>query len=538
MFKIGDDARRSYVDAIEKIAEAVGSTLGPGGRPFGYDKFNMYQQLSPSMTKDGLTVLKALKFRDDPVMSATLAFAKQASMNSVYESGDGTTSTIIIASEVARAILNSNEKFPQAFAREIKADTDACIDAIKSEAITTESAIRTVAMTSSNGDEELADVVIRAINQSSAFGTLLVERNPLSRERYTISKQDGYGYLRGYNYHQILGTSADPAAASNRHIHWKNPLIVTFNGALISLEQIKPITDTWLELSEDRNLVILAYEVTDEVANKLAVLNRKIEGSGNSRKIMAIKPKLVHEINSGLQILRDVSAYAGIKEEKIVDGGNKITFDSTWFGTVKEIKIGPNETIIIGRADNHWVDERIAQNASIVENATVQIDKDMTSIRNAELSEGLVKVIIGDGSMPDLEERSDRFDDASKAAKACMKNGALPGGGFSYIRSAIITGAHPALKQALYGVYKRVMENYGSVPNMDIVPARGRGYKITKDAIEYGDAEELGVLDSCDTVCSVLKNGVDLGVKLATSGGFFFRTEEPVSLQGEGYVEN
>jgi hypothetical protein len=38
-----------------------------------------------------------------------------------------------------------------------------------------------------------------------------------------------------------------------------------------------------------------------------------------------------------------------------------------------------------------------------------------------------------------------------------------------------------------------------------------------------GNATELGVYDATDTVCAVIKNAVDLGVKIAILGGYSLR---------------
>jgi chaperonin GroEL (HSP60 family) len=155
-------------------------------------------------------------------------------------------------------------------------------------------------------------------------------------------------------------------------------------------------------------------------------------------------------------------------------------------------------------------------------------------IRNAELADGLVKIEIGGGSMPDLQERADRFDDASKAAQACLSAGAVIGGGVSYIRAGHLANVSPELKRALGSVMLTVLNNYGDTITGDIRPSDGKnGYSLTKDGLKIGDAMELGVLDSYKTVAAVIKNGVSLGVYIATIGGYCFR---PTYSDGEQEV--
>lgn len=525
-FAVGKEAQDNLSEALQVIAEAVGSTLGPGGRPFGYDKLGVDNRLSSAFSKDGLTVLRALHF-DDPAWQAALQYCRQASLHSVLDSGDGTTSTIILANAVCKAIRKSGAHYPQAYARIIEADAAKAIKAIREEAIKGDEVVRKVALTSTNGDTELTDVVLEAIKHSSAYGTILVNKIPDAKKRYAIKKQDGYANCSGYSYNETFALSASESAASSKPIEWERPRILIFNGHLLQGSQIAPIMQTWAEnfaKHGNEKLVILAFEVSDEVANNLMVFNRKNAAHGNA--VFVIRPKMIAEPNGQLQIMRDIAAFCGIDDQKIVDGGNLKHLDVSYFGECGKTSIGHSGSVFLGRAANHWVERRILQNESIADSAKNQFDKEMCKIRSAELAEGLVTVEIGDGMWPDLQERADRFDDASKAAKACIMSGALPGCGASYIRAAELANVDPLLKEAMRAVYNMVMRNYGVDPDSGFRPASGETYGITEDGVQKGNAYEQDVLDSCETVCAVIKNGVSLGVKIATIGGYMFRNQD------------
>jgi hypothetical protein len=431
-----------------------------------------------------------------------------------------------LASAVADAVASCKTRYPQAFAREIVADAERAIELIKREAIKTDEATRLVALTSTNGDTELTDVVLQAISYSSAMGSIIVEKNPASSVRYKINRQDGYSNCFGYNYNNTFALSASPEAAASRPIEWVDPQVIIFNGHLMLESQLDPILTAWNQLIQatPSNLVIIAYEISDEVCNKLMIMNRKI--AKHNVSAFVVKPRLTAEINSGLQVLRDLAAFCGIEDRFIVDGGNYKDISTSFFGTCGKIKITPITTMFLGRASNHWVDRRIQQNKSIVDEARCQFDKEITSIRNAELAEGLVRVEVGGGLLPDLQERADRFDDASRAAQSCMLYGALPGAGCSYIRAATIAAVHPALEGALRSIHNIVLENYGKAPNPYFVPLAGITYCLQDNRSDIGHALELGVLDACETVCSVIKNGVLLGVTMATLGGYCYREQK------------
>jgi chaperonin GroEL len=526
-FAVGKKAQDNLREALQEIALAVGSTMGPGGRSFGFDRQGTDLRLTYSFSKDGLVTTRSLSF-DKPAWQAVLQYCRQAASHSVLASGDGTSSTIVLAANVARAVAESQHSSPQAFARQIEHDANAAIEAIKTEAIKSKKATRLVALTSTNGDEELTDVVLQSIKHSSAFGSILVEKNPASSVRYKIDRQDGYSNCKGYDYNNTFAQSVSENAAASKPIEWDRPNVIIVNGNIHVNSQIEPIVKAWKESleKEPRSLALVAYEISDEVCNKLLVINRKM--AAHKVGIFVVKPRLTAEINSGLQVIRDIAAFCGIEDHFIVDGGNFDDLNPEFFGTCGKIKITPTNTMFLGRAPDHWVEKRVLQNKSIVDEARSTFDCDMTSLRNAELAEGLVKVEVGGGLLPDLEERAHRFDDASKAAQSCMEYGALPGCGCSYIRAGILAGVHPALEKALRSIHNTVLWNYGTPANPEYVPTPNHTMYLSlgDKGIKTGNAMELGVLDACETICAVIKNGVALGVTIATIGGYSFRDKE------------
>ena len=373
-FSVGDKARQEMIDALSSISDAVGSTLGPGGRPFAFDKMGIDMRFQATFSKDGLTVLRSLGF-ENPAWDAVLVYCKQAAAHSVIASGDGTSSTVVLAAKVAEIINKSKKQIPpQAFARQIQAEAAKCIEAIAAEAIMDEEAVRKVALTSTNGDEELTDIVIEAIGKSSAHGVLVAEKNPASKTRYRIVTQDGYCHCAGYDYNNTLAWSASDKAASNEPIEWNNPRIVIFNGNLLALHQLDPILKAWNETlgAEISQLVVVAYEVSDEIVNKLLVLNRQFARQGAA--VFVVKPRLSAEINSGLQVIRDIAAFCGIDEQNVIDGGNYKNVTPKFFGTCDKIKITPSQTVLMGRAANHWVEKRVQQNLNIIEESRTKME--------------------------------------------------------------------------------------------------------------------------------------------------------------------
>src|SRR5215210_1511446 len=90
-----DDARKKLLGGAEKLAKAVGSTLGPTGRNVIIEKsFG-----GPTVTKDGVTVSKEIDLADPfENMGAKLVNAVAQKTSDV--AGDGTTTATILALSV------------------------------------------------------------------------------------------------------------------------------------------------------------------------------------------------------------------------------------------------------------------------------------------------------------------------------------------------------------------------------------------------------------------------------------------------------
>ena len=519
--KLGQEAQKQAVKALEMISKAVGSTLGPQGRPFVFERIGADGRPKPTTSKDGITVLNSMCF-DAPIAKAVHFFAQQAAAHSVIASGDGTTSTIVLAHAVAKAILGVQNKWwgrkqiPQAYARKLRKEARTAIEAIKVEADMSKEMIRSVALTSSNGDEELVDVALEAVSKTSKFGTVLIEKSPSIKQRYSVTKQDGYGYMRGYNWNNTFALSCSDLAAENSPFEWDNPYVITFNGNLM----VKPQLDAFMGAYQKsisggtvRPLLIVCHETTDEMANNLLVFNRKNVQSG--AVVFIVKPNLSAEINSSLQTLRDLSSYTGAS---IIDGGSYAAITPEDLGTCDRVRVSPTQTIIFGRSKKHWVEKRILQNANLAVSAQSVFDREIVEIRNAELAEGLVTITLGGGLLSDLQERADRVDDAVKASQAAIRSGCLPGCGSSFIRAGELAKVSKPFQKALRVIHETILDNFGA-PSVNHFN-RGETVRIGEEDIVKGDFHSLGVTDATETISSVITNAVELGITIAMLGGY------------------
>jgi chaperonin GroEL (HSP60 family) len=426
-----------------------------------------------------------------------------------------TSSTLIVASAFAKALHNHQTGNPQAAVRLFRKEVDAAIAAIATEAVVGESCDRAVALTSSNGDVELTDVILEALGGVSAFGTVIAEKNPMSKVRYQVDKEYGYQAGGGYAWNISLGISVSENAVTNGDFALSGGVfVVPYNGNIMQIGQLAPILNRLaksVNSLKSVNLLIVAYECADDVANQLVAINRQ----NPQVKIFVAKTNPTAEFNGSWNQLNDIAAFSGAT---IVDAGTAPSWELDHAGVVEKVRVTPYKTFLSGRGQNHWIERRAEQNEQSAALAPTPLDREIILSRNASLTGGLVKLTLGGGLPGDLEEIAARADDAIRAVQACRRSGALPGCGLSYIRAAQLAGCGTEVTQALSSVHTRIMENYGITPLKEI--ESGTTCAIHGDKISTGCFLELGVADSFETVKSVIANGFALGSLVANLGGF------------------
>jgi chaperonin GroEL len=524
----GEQARERAVESLANIAGIVGATLGPAGRTILISRLTGGNTISVSHTKDGFNVLNSLEYTD-PVHDAVHKLCMQASGNSVLASGDGTTSTLVMASAFAKA-LHSESNNPQADARKYRKEVHAAVEAIAKEAQNSQESCYKVALTSSNGDQELTDSVLEALGSASAYGTVLVEKNPMQKERYKIDREYGYQAGQGYGYYMPIAMSINETLVNQGEFVLRDSFVIPYNGDLMQFSQIKPFIDAMSGPTGNKyRLCIVAYEVSQDVASMVAYINRK----NPTVKIFLCPTTRTAEINGSFQQLNDIAAFSGAK---VVDAASAAHWTFEDVGRAGLIRVNPYKTFLLGKSENNWIIERAEQNKSSAEIAPSQMDRDIINSRNASLTGGCVKIVLGGGLMSDIVERADRADDAIKATQAAMRSGALPGCGVSYIRAGALAEVSPAVADALASIHEQIMENCGQDRWTEY--KAGQTVKITADEVSLCDSFlEAGIADSFETIKSVIINGFELGVLVANLGGFSLQADLEGIANSERQIE-
>src|SRR5437667_2124966 len=89
------DARASLKAGVDKMANAVKTTLGPKGRNVAVDK----KFGAPTVTHDGVTVAREIEL-EDPFENMGAQLLKEAATKTNDIAGDGTTTSVVIAQAI------------------------------------------------------------------------------------------------------------------------------------------------------------------------------------------------------------------------------------------------------------------------------------------------------------------------------------------------------------------------------------------------------------------------------------------------------
>src|SRR3989304_2510582 len=87
-----EDARARLKRGMDKLANAVATTLGPKGRNVAIDK----KWGAPTITHDGVTVAKEIEL-EDPYENMGAQLLKEAATKTNDIAGDGTTTATVLA---------------------------------------------------------------------------------------------------------------------------------------------------------------------------------------------------------------------------------------------------------------------------------------------------------------------------------------------------------------------------------------------------------------------------------------------------------
>ena len=513
IIKYGEDARKSLLEGINKLADTVKVTLGPKGRNVVLDKnFG-----SPLITNDGVTIAKEIEL-EDKFENLGAQLIKEVSIKTNDIAGDGTTTATVLAQSMIKEGVKNVAAGADPIA--IKRGIDlAVLEAIKnlknlSSPINGKEDITRVASISANSIE-IGKLIADAMEKVSKDGVITIEESKTSNTELNIVEglEFNNGYLSPY---MITNTEKMEAVLDN-------PYILITDRKISNIQEILPILEALIQ--ESGKLLIICDDIESEtlstlVLNKLrGVLNVvavKAPGFGDKRKSML---EDIAILTDGEVITSDLGL--DLKDTTI----NQL-------GKAKQVKIQKENTIIVdGAGDSNKIENRIKLiKAQILDNQS-SYENETLHERLAKLTGGVAIIGVGAATEVEMKDKKLRIEDALSATKAAVEEGIVPGGGTALINiisevNKILPdlkddeklGANIVLK-ALEEPLKQISINAGLEPSIIINNIKNEKPGIGYDFLtsQYVDMKAIGIVDPTKVTRSALENAASVASMVLTT---------------------
>lgn len=520
MITCDKELKEIALKAITAVERAVGTTLGPSGRmvlveqPYG----------APKMTKDGVSVAKAIEFKD-PIENCITTFFKTAASHTVDQAGDGTTTSIVLAANIFKAVLKASSMGanPVLIKEGIDSALAVVVDELNELKVVINNdyeKINQVAMVSANGDQEIGNLITDAFKKIGNDGVINVEEGK-TRE-HELKVVEGMQFDRGY-ISSYFATNTEKMIAE-----FENPLILIYDKKISSAQSIVPVLK--LAHEKGRSLLIIAEDIDGEAISTMIV--NKLRGV-----LQAVAVKAPGFGERRKEICQDIATLTGatVISEEVGYTLDKVTMED--LGTARKIVVNANETTIIeGAGASDSVKARIKHIKKAIDDATSDYDKEKLHERLAKLTGGVAILKVGGATEEAAKECKDRVDDAVQAVKAAIAEGIVPGGTVAllYARRGLkkliekSSGDQKIGIEAIYnateGLLQKILENAGrkdfAVVLEKIEQAHEKGEKhfgLDVRSNKFGDMLKMGVIDPAKVVRCALQNAATTAAMLLVS---------------------
>lgn len=512
--KFGTDARVRILSGVEKLADAVETTLGPKGRnvvieqPYG----------APKITKDGVTVAQSIDF-EDKFENIGAQLIKQVAEKANTVAGDGTTTATLLT----RAIFKEGCKAvaagmnPMDLRRGINLAVDAVVAELKkmSKIITGKTQIHNVATISANNEAEIGQLIADLFEKVGSTGAITVEEGKtLTHE---IEVVEGLKFDRGFMSPYFITNT------KNNTCEMENPLILIANCKVSTIQSIYKYLEQ--AATQGRSLLIITEDVDSEPLAAL-ILNRL---KGNLRVCCVKAPSFG---NNRTHQLSDISVLTGGEMINPEIGMSFETCDATILGSAKKVIIDKDNTIIIdGAGDAEAIAQRVEQIKTEASAQTSDYDKDKLVERSAKLSGGVGVIKVGGATEVEVKEVKDRLNDAIQATRCALEEGIVIGGGCALLYASKVLrhiklenfdqqhGVEIIIK-ALEAPCKRIATNAGVegaviVERLLALNDTKMGYDAYSDKIV--DMENAGIIDPTKVVRTALVDAASIASLMITT---------------------
>lgn len=510
--KFSENARRSLVKGVNKLADTVKTTIGPKGRNVVLEE----SYGNPNITNDGVTIAKSIDLKDHyENMGAKLVAEAAQKTNDI--AGDGTTTAVVLTQAIVREGMKNVTAGanPVGVRRGIEKATAAVVNELHkiSHKVSSKDQIAQVASVSSSS-KEVGKLIADAMEKVGHDGVITIED---SRGINTeLSVVEGMQFDRGY-LSQYMVTDNDKMEAD-----LDNPYILITDKKISNIQDILPLLQSIVQ--QGKSLLIIADDVSGEALPTL-VLN-KIRGTFN---VVAVKaPGFGDRRKAQLQ---DIAALTG--GTVITDDLGLSLKDTTidQLGKARRVTVTKDSTTIVdGAGSSDALKDREDSIRKQIDETTSSFDKKKLQERLAKLTGGVAVIHVGAATETELKERRYRIEDALNSTRAAVDEGYVAGGGTALVNveKAVrdLKGDTPD-EQTGINIVLRAM----TAPVRQIAKNAGKDGAVILNKLETQDKEigynaadgkwenmvKAGIIDPTKVTRTALQNAASIAALLLTT---------------------
>jgi chaperonin GroEL len=472
----------------------------------------------PRISKDGVTVAKAIEL-PDRIANVGARMVREVASKTSELAGDGTTTATVLAQGLIREGLKAVVAGLNPM--DLKRGIDMAVDAVvadlarRSRKVESRQEIAQVGTISANGERAIGEMIADAMDKVGREGAITVEEaTGLETELEVV---EGMQFDRGYLSPYFV------TDAERMLCELEEPYILLHEKKLASLQPLLPLLEKVVQSA--RPLLVVAEDVEGEVLATLVV--NKLRGG---LKVVAVKaPGFGDRRKALLEDIAVVTAGQVISEElgiRLETAGLEI------LGRAKRMEVDKDTTTIVGGAGAKAdIEARCTQLRAQIKDTTSDYDREKLEERLAKLAGGIAVIRVGGATELEVRERKDRVDDAVHATRAAVEEGIVAGGGVSlfYAVRALDT-LQPEnddqrvgidiVRRVLSWPTRSIAENAGA--DGSVVVGRLSGSESTDFGFDaqtgtYGDMMQTGIVDPTKVMRLALQDAASVAGLLITT---------------------
>lgn len=486
------DAQSKLQAGINKVAKAVGITMGTGGNNAIIEAIESPGHL---MTNDGYSIANAIVLAD-PIEDMGRKMLLESINRANKASGDGSSTTCVLTA----AIINEGLKhIGEAHAMDIKRSLEECLPIIEAsleeqKRVIDVSEVGTVATVSSE-DTQIGNTIQEIYEQIGKDGLIYWDISKTTEDTYTIGTGitvEGAGFVSPYM------CDATETGQNTNQIRIKNPQILITKQKIANANDLGSIAES-LYNKDIKDLVVFCDEIDPLVIPDI-VKTRMVRGF----RIAIVKMPVLwkdwwYEDLAKATGARVIDPSAGLPMREL---------KAEHLGTVGNIVITKDETHLDGIADV------TAHIAMLEAEAT-----DDTKLRASRLNTKTARYFVGAHSDSALSYRRLKVEDAISASYQALNGGIVAGGGVAlwnigHSLNPSESVGKEILNIALEAPMRTIIKNAGV--KLDATePFSNKG--INTKTGEYVDMFEAGIVDPKNVVLNAVKNALSVAASVITA---------------------